>query len=96
MKIIVICENMPQFDNYVDAVLHDESKLTKKRIVRKNGSSVIVHIDDLEFIFCRNPDTLRGRSFDKDDHIVKVGSWYNIPVDTIDNIVAMFMMRIIP
>ena len=93
MKIVVMCETLLQFNEYVNAVLHDESLLTIKRTVRRNGSGVIVHTDDLEFIYCKHPDTLRGRTFSKDDHIMRVGAWYNIPVDVQEDIIAYFMLR---
>lgn len=92
MKILVMCENLMQFNDYVQAALNDKSKLTRKT-VKRNGCDIIIHIDDLEFIFCKNSLTLRGRSFGENDRIVKIGSWYNIPEKVQEDIVTQFMAR---
>lgn len=96
MIVLVMCETKLQFHNYVHAIIEDESKLPVKRTIIGDGSSrIIKRIDDLEFLFCRDYHILIGRTFSKNDYIVKVGSWYNIPSETQEKIVTQFMSRII-
>ena len=91
MKIIVMCENVPQFREYVGSMLRNRNQIPVKISFKGCGDATI---DSVQFLYCNNPNTLRGRSFGKDDRIVKVGSWYNIPAETQEEIVTAFMARI--
>ena len=94
MKIVVMCGNLIQFNNYVQSMLQDESKLPIKRTITKKGcNQIVVHIDDLEFIYCSCPYILKGRSFSKDDYMVKIGTWYELSTKTQEEIVTEFMAR---
>ena len=91
MKIIVVCETLQQFREYVGSMLRDRNKLPIK--VSFNSCSDICNIDSVQFLFCNQPFILKGRSFGKDDYIVKVGSWYNISKKVQEEIVTEFMAR---
>ena len=91
MKIVVMCGNMGQFREYVGSMLRDRNKIPAK--VSFNGCSSVADIDSVQFIYCNSSFMLKGRSFSKDDCIIKVGSWYNIPTVTQEAIVTEFMAR---
>ena len=91
MKIVVMCETLQQFHEYTCSMLRDRNKLPIKVVA--DGCHSIVNIENIQFIYCNNLYTLKGRSFGKDDYIVKVGSWYNIAIEIQEAIVTEFMAR---
>ena len=102
MKIIVVCENLMQFHNYVNAMLAcniSSVATTYKECkchcalcrIERYGTSVCV--EELKFLFCKNKYALYGYTFYKNDQLVKVGSWYNIPQETLKEIEDQFTTR---
>jgi len=80
--IVVIAENLTQFNDYVDKVLESEIEV-------KNQYNRI-KIEAIEFLWVLNHYNLVGRNFSKDSKIVKVGSWYNLPKDELKAIEENF------
>ena len=102
MKVIVMCETFLQFRNYVDSVtnlylslLQNKTKLPATRTILNTNLCITIHIEDIEFIFCKNLYALKGRTFNSSDYIIKVGSWYNIPEKEQEAIITEFMSRVV-
>lgn len=90
MKIVVVCENRTQFNDYVDAMLKNLDSLN---LVKKYITCGKVTVEELEFTYCRNPVVIRGREFSEGDKLVRVGTWYNIPTKTLEEIETQFATR---
>lgn len=94
MKIVVVCENITQFEDYVAAAVLDKSVVPGRAVKHAVGKGIItLQTEDIEFIFCNNPYMLKGRSFRKHDQLVKVGSWYRIPNEYQTAIMDEFRVR---
>ena len=87
-----MCENLGEFRAYVGSMLQNRNKIPAK--ISYNGCSTILDIESVQFIFCKNLFALKGHTFGKDDYIEKVGAWYNLPTEFIDNIKTEFKARV--
>lgn len=83
--IVVIAENLVQFNDYVRSVKH-----SKLKTYSFNGHFKIA---ELEFLWIRSRYNMAGYTFSKDSELVKVGSWYNLPKGDIKDIEEYFESR---
>jgi len=87
--VIVIAENITQFQDYV-----------KNAIMKGTFSNVdtIAYSDKIilagvTFMYVYSEYQLRGYVLDKDSVLVKVGTWYKISAEIIENIEKVFTAR---
>lgn len=85
--IVVVAETYQQFEEYVNTAGKEEMKLLQW--LRPCGVAKI----EATFIYCRDPIRLAGYSFSDDSKIVYVGSWYNISLETRQEIEKAFLAR---
>lgn len=83
--IIVIAGNLVQFQDFVKSV-------EKKRTFVHSGKSKIT-IEGVTFLFVDNYLKLCGYALGKNAELVKVGTWYELPAEEIENIEKTFEVR---
>lgn len=80
MKIVVIAETVQQFKLYVESSMGTQIAKIAERTFTTYGNKVTARIEgEIEYIFCNNKWHLCGYTFTKEDKIVQVGTWYNLP-----------------
>ena len=83
--IVVIAENLTQFNDYVESVKH-----SKIKIYERPGH---LKIEALEFLWVRSAYNMMGYTFSEDSELVKIGSWYNLPKEEIKIMEEYFESR---
>lgn len=83
--VIVIAGHKEQFRTFVDTVL------AKGVFVHKRANSVTV--EGVTFMYVTSDIQLRGYVLEPGSELIKVGTWYELPTETITKIEEQFHAR---
>jgi len=90
--IIVIAGNLTQFQDFVRGAIKKETFTECYSI----GFGDKIVVEGITFMYVYSDYQLRGYAFEKNSVLVKVGTWYELPVKTIETIENQFKVRKIP